>query len=102
MTKTPCEPEMPALSIVAPCFNEATGLREFHRRARAAAEAHVAGRYEIVLVDDGSRDATWQVIEELAQHDPHVLGVRLMRNSGHQVAATAGLALAIGERIMLI
>ena len=95
------------VSIVAPCYNEADGLREFHRRASAAAEAvlgtaHPAPAHEIVLVDDGSRDATWQVISELAETDPHVVGVRLMRNHGHQLAVTAGLSFARGGRVLLI
>ena len=91
------------VSIVAPCYNEADGLREFHRRAAAALEAALGGSGgEIVLVDDGSRDATWAVIAELAEADPRVVGVRLMRNHGHQLAATAGLALARGERVLLI
>jgi dolichol-phosphate mannosyltransferase len=94
--------QVPILSIVAPCYNEAAGLREFHRRARAAADAVSAGSVEIVLVDDGSRDATWRVIEELAKADGRVLGVRLMRNYGHQAAATAGLTVCSGQRALLI
>jgi len=95
------------LSIVAPCYNEADGLREFHRRVSAAAQAALApGRAEpgceIILVDDGSRDSTWQVISGLAEADPRVVGVRLMRNHGHQLAVTAGLSLARGERVLLI
>lgn len=95
------------VSIVAPCFNEAEGLREFHRRVSAAAAAVPAkdqghSGHEIVLVDDGSRDATWEVIADLAEIDPQVVGVRLMRNHGHQLAVTAGLSLARGERVLLI
>lgn len=95
------------VSIVAPCYNEAENLREFHRRASAAAvmalgDGHRASEYEIVLVDDGSRDATWEAISGLAAADPRVVGVRLMRNHGHQLAATAGLSLARGERVLLI
>jgi polyisoprenyl-phosphate glycosyltransferase len=92
----------PAVSIVAPCYNEAECLREFHRRATAAALASAGEGFEIVLVDDGSRDATWEIISELAADDPHVVGVRLMRNHGHQLAASAGLSLARGDRVMLI
>jgi len=92
----------PAVSIVAPCFNEEAGLPEFHRRAAAACREVCGERHEIVLVDDGSRDGTWRVIRGLAEADPRVVGVRLMRNQGHQAAASAGLALARGERVMLI
>lgn len=94
--------EAPAVSIVAPCYNEAECLREFHQRAGAAAQTCCGNSYEIVLVDDGSRDDTWALIDSLAVADPHVVGVRLMRNHGHQLAASAGLALARGERVMLI
>lgn len=97
-------PTMPAplVSIVAPCHNEGEGLHEFHQRAAAAARAVAGDNYEIVLVDDGSRDNTWEVIAGLAMADAHVRGVRLMRNYGHQPAATAGLSMARGERVMLI
>jgi dolichol-phosphate mannosyltransferase len=91
-----------ALSVVAPCYNEQAGLAEFHRRASAAARAAAGEAHEIVLVDDGSSDGTWDAIEALSAADGHVVGVRLMRNHGHQLAATAGLAVARGARILLI
>lgn len=90
------------LSIVAPCYNEAEGLNEFCRRARVAAEAVVGQSFEIILVDDGSSDGTWGVISGLAADIPQVLGVKLLRNHGHQLAATSGLAVARGERVLLI
>ncbi len=95
-------PVLPAISIVAPCYNEEEVLPEFCRRATAAAEAAVGGDYEIVLVDDGCSDGTWSLIEEFVERDPRIVGVRLMRNHGHQIAATAGLELSRGHRIMLI
>jgi polyisoprenyl-phosphate glycosyltransferase len=90
------------LSVVAPCFNEEQGLPEFYRRTTAACQATVGATYEIVLVDDGSVDRTWRIIQALAGADPRVIGVHLMRNHGHQLAATAGLAVARGRRILLI
>ncbi len=92
----------PSVSIVAPCYNESKGLPEFHRRCAAAAQAACGGDYEIVLVDDGSKDGTWETIATLARADAHVTGVQLMRNYGHQPAATAGLGVARGERVLLI
>jgi polyisoprenyl-phosphate glycosyltransferase len=92
----------PSLSIVAPCYNEMAVLSEFHRRASAAARSILANDYELILVDDGSRDETWPIIEELAAGDSRVLGVRLFRNHGHQAAASAGLAVTRGARVMLI
>src|SRR3712207_849313 len=55
-----------------------------------------------MLVDDGSSDKTWEVISGLAAFHAEVVGVRLMRNQGHQAAASAGLALAPGDRVLLI
>lgn len=94
--------DRPRVSIVAPCFNEDETIGEFHRRARAAAVAVVAEDFEIVLVDDGSTDRSWQLISELTVRDPQVVGVRLRRNYGHQMAVMAGLQAARGERVLLI
>jgi dolichol-phosphate mannosyltransferase len=98
------EPSAPAvsLSIVTPCYNEQESLPELHRRVTAACQPIAGADYEIVLVDDGSADRTWQVIQALGSADPRVIGVHLMRNHGHQLAATAGLAVARGRRILLI
>lgn len=95
-------PDELLLSVVAPCFNEADGVNEFHRRAAKAAESVAGSAFEIVLVDDGSTDGTWDVIGALGRADPRVVGVLLMRNHGHQAAASAGLALARGRRVLLI
>jgi dolichol-phosphate mannosyltransferase len=93
---------VPRLSVAAPCYNEAAGLREFHRRVTQACVAAVGGSYELVLVDDGSRDATWKEIEGLAATDRHVIAIRLARNYGHQIALTAGLQNCAGERVLII
>jgi polyisoprenyl-phosphate glycosyltransferase len=76
-----------ALSVVSPCYNEQECLPEFHRRVSEACGAAVGGDYEIVLVNDGSTDATRRIVEGLSQADPRVVGVHLMRNHGHQLAA---------------
>jgi glycosyltransferase involved in cell wall biosynthesis len=97
--------ERPALSVVAPCYNEEGVLPEFVRRTAAVLDGLGQGKgisTEIVLVDDGSRDGTWAVITEAAARDPRVVGVRLMRNHGHQLALTAGLSVCRGERILII
>ncbi len=92
----------PLLSIVAPCLNEAAVLPAFHRRAAAAARDAVGEAFEIVLINDGSRDGTWQVMQDLTAVDPHVIGVNLSRNHGHQLALTAGLSLCRGRRVLII
>lgn len=81
---------MPKLAIVAPAFNEAECLPELHRRLAAALTGDLAD-FQLVLVDDGSRDATWTTIENLARRDSRVCGLRFSRNFGHHVAITAGL-----------
>ena len=91
----------PALSLVAPCFNEEGVLPEFVARVGAVLDK-VGGTAEIVLVDDGSRDGTWAVIGAAAARDPRIVGVRLMRNHGHQLALTAGLTICRGERVLII
>ncbi len=90
------------LSIVAPCYNEAAGLAEFHRRVSAAARCETGDDYEIVLVNDGSKDATLAVQRELARGDRHVVVVNLSRNFGHQKALSAGLQFCRGRRILVI
>ena len=93
---------VPALSVVAPCYDESGGVKEFYRRVTAACRSTVGDDYELILIDDGSQDDTWQQIESLASSDNQVVGLRLMRNYGHQFALTAGLAASRGRRVMLI
>ncbi|KQM27623.1 MULTISPECIES: glycosyltransferase family 2 protein [unclassified Sphingomonas] len=92
----------PALSIVVPCYNEAACLDVLHARISAAAHAVVGDDHEIVLVNDGSRDQSWAVMERLAAADPRLVAINLSRNHGHQLALTAGLDLCAGERILII
>ncbi|WP_155263386.1 glycosyltransferase family 2 protein [Sphingomonas segetis] len=93
---------MPALSIVVPCFNEEACLPALHRRLGAAARAAVDSDYEIVLVNDGSRDGSWPIMRGMAADDPHVMAVNLSRNHGHQLALTAGLDLCRGDTVLII
>lgn len=90
------------VSFVAPCFDEADNIGEFYRRVTAAAAEAGEDSYEIVLVDDGSRDATWEAILGLAAGDGRVRGIRLSRNHGQQLALTAGLAAARGAEVLLL
>ena len=93
---------MVALSIVVPCFNEQACLPALHERLGAAARSAVSEDYEIVLVNDGSRDASWAMMREMADKDAHVIAVNLSRNHGHQLALTAGLDLCRGDAILII
>lgn len=89
-------------SVVAPCYNEEDGLGEFVRRIKAVCEQLRCRSYEIVLVNDGSRDRTLTVALEIARTEPAVRVVNLLRNFGHQAAATAGLDACTGDVVALI
>lgn len=98
-------PVGPLLSAVVPCYNEAAGVGELHRRLGAACQKALErrpGEYEIILVNDGSRDKTWEAIRKAADGDPHIMAVNLSRNHGHQLALTAGLSVCRGKRILII
>ncbi|MBV5318570.1 MAG: glycosyltransferase family 2 protein [Desulfobulbaceae bacterium] len=91
---------VPVVSVVVPAFNEAENIPLLYRRVGEVLQKMVGKRWELILVDDGSRDATWSVICGLAADDPKVLGVRLSRNFGHQFALLAGLEIAQGEAVI--
>ena len=90
------------LSIVVPCFNEEACLPELRQRLGAAALQAVGDDYELVLVNDGSRDGSWPIMQRMAAEDPRVVAVNLSRNHGHQLALTAGLDLCRGDTILII
>lgn len=90
------------LSIVVPCYNEEDGIAELIRRCRQSASDVAGDDYEIVLVDDGSADGTWRAISVETERGPNIVGIRLSRNFGHQVALTAGLSEASGELVLVI
>jgi polyisoprenyl-phosphate glycosyltransferase len=93
---------IPELSIVVPCFNEEACLRVLYDRLTTAARASVGTNYELVFVNDGSRDASWPLMRDLAADDAHVVAINLSRNHGHQLALTAGLDLCRGGKILII
>ena len=92
-------PSRVRVSVVTPCYNEENSINELHRRVSAVCRDVVGSDYELVLVNDGSRDKTWLAMMLLAEHDPRVTAVNLSRNHGHQLALTAGLSVCRGERI---
>jgi len=95
-------PKRPRLSALVPCYNEQETLAELHRRLGAACADAAGADYEIVLVNDGSRDATWPAMVDLARRDPRVVAVNLARNFGKELALSAGLATVKGERVLII
>lgn len=95
------------LSIVIPCYNEEPGLAECVRQvqqvlAGIVADGRIAADSNLWLVDDGSRDGTWALIQSLAAEYPNVFGVKLSRNRGHQNALLAGLDCADGDAVVTI
>jgi glycosyltransferase involved in cell wall biosynthesis len=89
----------PELSVVVPLYNEAESLRPLHRAITEAVKP-LGIRYEIVFVDDGSRDATAQIAAALTRIDPQVCLVRFRRNYGQTPAMAAGIEHARGEVIV--
>lgn len=89
------------LTVVIPAFNEEDNIEPMVRRLTAAVESAVEG-HEIVFVDDGSRDGTWDKIQACASEDSRIRGLRFARNFGHQAAVTAGVDAARGTAVVLI
>jgi glycosyltransferase involved in cell wall biosynthesis len=91
----------PTLSVVVPCYNEQESIHACHEKLTEVLSALQAS-YEIVYVDDGSRDKTSELLEQIHARDPHVVVVRLSRNFGHQPAVTAGLSTSMGQAVVII
>ena len=87
------------ISFVVPVFNEEENIHEFHRRLTQVM-APLPYDYEILFIDDGSRDRTSLLIRELAEKDPHVQGYVFARNFGHQLALTCGLDQSTGDAVI--
>lgn len=91
--------QTPELSVVAPVYNEEESVSHFVAELEAVLSA-LNISYEIILVDDGSRDRSWEVIAALAPRHPALRALRLSRNFGHQGALLAGLAAARGRAVI--
>jgi len=106
-TRSPSIKDAPSLAIVVPCYNEEEILRDscaqlsrllqrLVRIGKATADSR------IYLVDDGSRDGTWELMREIARGENHIVAVKLSRNRGHQNALHAGLAQTVEEAVVSI
>ncbi|WP_303312759.1 glycosyltransferase family 2 protein [Hymenobacter sp. BT730] len=84
------------LSIVIPLLNEAESLPELTRWIHRVLSLHGL-TYEVLLIDDGSTDASWEVIEDLSQEDIHLRGIRFNRNYGKSAALNVGFKAAVGR-----
>ena len=91
----------PRLSVVVPVYGEAGGLRSFVAEL-ATVLNRLGDAYEMVIVDDGSADGTWAVLEEMAASYPRLNALRLSRNFGKEAALSAGLNVARGEAVVVM
>ena len=91
----------PWISVVVPCFNEEQVLPELCRRLVGVCQ-QLGTSYEIILINDGSKDRTWEQLRHLAKTNPHLVLVNLSRNHGHQLALSAGLSVCAGQRVLII
>jgi glycosyltransferase involved in cell wall biosynthesis len=91
---------LPGLAIVLPCFDEAENVVAAVAEAQRAAE-RVADDYEVIVVDDGSRDGTGALAEALAAADPHVRVVRHPENRGYGAAVRSGFAASVAPWVLL-
>jgi polyisoprenyl-phosphate glycosyltransferase len=89
------------LSILTPAFNEEANLDALHRRV-VETMAQIGGNWEWLVIDDHSRDGTFDAVQRLAALDPHVKGIRLARNSGSHVAITCGLHHVRGDAAVMM
>jgi undecaprenyl-phosphate 4-deoxy-4-formamido-L-arabinose transferase len=90
---------VPAVSLVIPVFNEEATLEEVCRRATATLD-ELGKPFEVIVVDDGSRDGTWALLERLSGEDPRLRAVRLKKNFGQHPAMHAGLVRARGDIVV--
>lgn len=93
--------QKPVFSVVAPIYNEARSIPEFYERVRKTMDA-TGEPWELVLVNDGSRDESLELMRELNAKDPRVKLIDFARNFGHQIAVTAGMDFASGDAVIII
>ncbi len=91
----------PIISIIAPIYNEIDNLDKLYERISQTMDAS-GESWELILVDDGSKDGSTEKIRQYAQKDPRVRAVIFARNFGHQIAVTAGLDYARGQAVVII
>ena len=93
--------QRPTLSIVAPVYNDEAILHELYKRI-SETMVGLDGTWELVLVNDGSWDRSYEIMQELREQDERVRIVNFSRNFGHQIAITAGTDYAQGEAVVII
>ncbi|HEY7863639.1 MAG TPA: glycosyltransferase family 2 protein [Thermoanaerobaculia bacterium] len=92
----------PRVSVAVPLYNEESVLGELLRRLGSVLDSLPGGPHEMVFVDDGSRDRTFEILEEAASRDPRLTVASLSRNWGHQAAISAALDLCRGDVVVIM
>lgn len=90
------------LSVIVPCFNEEQVITHTYRRLKAVLESNHYPRYELLFINDGSRDGTLGLLRDFAETDPHVRILSFSRNFGHQPAVSAGIRNCHGNVAIII
>jgi glycosyltransferase involved in cell wall biosynthesis len=90
----------PEFSVIIPIYNEEENILELYRRLLSVMEK--IGTFEIIMVDDGSKDRSWEVIKDLHEKDSRIKGLSFSRNFGHHIAITAGIDYAKGDAVILM
>lgn len=88
-------------SVIIPVYNEEANIQALYERLTSVMRS-MSGEYELVFINDGSRDKTFPMVRALAQTDVHVKYIHLSRNFGHQIAVSAGLDACQGDRVVII
>jgi polyisoprenyl-phosphate glycosyltransferase len=90
------------ISVAIPVYNEERVIPELLRRVRLVLDKIPGGPHEIMLVDDGSSDRTFEIVTEAAAQDPRIVAISLSRNFGHQSAVSAALDNVTGDAVVVM
>lgn len=93
---------MNQITIVVPCFNEEEVLRQFHQRVNEVLSAIEDCSFRLLFINDGSRDSTLSMIQQMAEEDPKVSYISFSRNFGKESAMLAGLDYADGDAVIIM
>jgi len=88
----------PLVSVVIPVYKSAESLAELAQRLKSSL-SRITDNFEVVLVNDGSPDQSWEIILDIANNDPRFVGIRLSRNFGQHPAISAGLPIFSNARV---
>ena len=101
LIRMPRDGDPQSISLVIPCYNEEEVLPELRRRLEEVVSRYTIP-FEVVLIDDGSKDNTWPIISQYSLESGFIKAVRLARNFGHQTAITCGLDQTRGEVVVIL